>query len=191
MPAHQIPRTVLGEKLRQQKRALDALEQLRLRLEAPSDLKVAEDVLSIRVANLERELSLPSNDPAVRIDACERLVAAAVDLLAATVASDEGKANRYAVPMKSIPDMIDFFNEDFKVPVDMAITGWRNDGPGTPLDRWWQQLDFHLSQARHGVAMSQLGTTVYHEVSQSNQVPIVALLAHCLSLLVWLIEEDE
>jgi len=190
MPTHQLPRTVFGEKLRRHTHALHSLEQLRLRLQAPSDLKVAEGVLSTRVAELERELTLPSDDLRVRIEACERLVAAVVDLLAATVANDEGRAHRYAVPMKSIPDMIDFFDEDFKVPVDMAIAGWHDEGHGTPLDRWWQQLDFHLSQARHGVAMSQLGTTVYHEASQSNQVPIVALLAHCLSLWIWMIEED-
>lgn len=181
-----IPHTAFGEELRRHQQALDSLERLRLESSSPSSLEEADHKVDTSVAVFEGKLLAEPFDHAAATKACEWLVAAVVDLLAATVASDEGKVERYTVPVKSLPDMIDFFDDSFKVPVDMAVEGWRCGGHGTAIDRWRQQLDFHIREARHGVAMSRLGTTIYHESPQSNQVPIVALLAHCLSLWTWL-----
>jgi hypothetical protein len=170
--------------------ALEFLESSRLTTLSPPSLDAAEQDIDVFVARLEIECTAQPNDYSAAAKACEQLIADVADLLAATVASDEGRSNRHPIRMKAVPKMIDFFNESFKVPVDAAIEGWRGEGVGTPIDRWWQQLDFHIRQARHGVAMSRLDTTVYHDSPQSNQVPIVALLAHCLSLWAWLITPE-
>jgi hypothetical protein len=184
-----MPRTAFGEELRRNRETLESIERLRLESESPPSLDAADDLLDVRAGILDGEISAKPLDAPKAVTACDGLAAAAVDLLAATVASDEQGERRHAAPMNSIPDMIDFFDDTFKVPVDMTIEGWREQGHGSPLDRWRQQLAYHLDEAHRGVSMSRIGTTLYHDSPQSNQSPIVALLAHCLSLRTFLPEQ--
>lgn len=180
------PHTRLGNELRAFQATLERLERERLRSAAPANLDSADDALDQQIAALDRAMGGDPVDADRLGQASGRLVCVVADLLAAVVASDEGKVARYPVPLTSAPSMIETFDESLKVPVDLAVAAWREGEKAAPLELWRYQLGSHLDAARQGVAMSKLGTTVYVDSEQSNQSPIVGLLAHCLSLWTWL-----
>jgi hypothetical protein len=180
------PNTRFGNELRAFQAALERLERERLKSAAPTDLDSAADALDRQIAALDREMGQDPVDADRLLQASGRLVCVVADLLAAVVASDEGRVARFPVPLTSAPPMIETFDESLKVPVDLAVAAWRDGEKAAPLELWRYQLGIHLDAARQGVAMSSVGTTVYVDSRQSNQSPIVGLLAHCLSLWTWL-----
>lgn len=190
MESQEPPPTQFGDELRALHPALENLERERLQSDAPLDLDQADDALDRQIAALDKELLRHSSDRDGLLEAAARLVCVVADLLAATVARDEKRESRHPVPLTSAPPMIEAFNDSMKVPVDAAVGTWRAGVRGTPLELWRYQLGLQLDGVRHGIAMSRLGTTVYHESEQSNQTPLVSLLAHCLSLWAWLLNHE-
>lgn len=176
------PPTTVGDELRRDQDLLQGLERRRLLAESPADLDRADETVGRALGHVN--LALDSADAGRIRDAAERLTIAVDDLLAAVVAADEGATERHAVPLTSAALMIDAFNQmGVRVPVDDLLAAWRTDHD--PLGSWRRILGGLVDEARRGVRSAQLGTTTYVGAAQSNQVPVVSLLAHVLSLLTW------
>lgn len=189
MPLQAVPpRTVLGDELRAQAALLEDLEKERLARSSPSDLRRADDRLDERLALVDK--AIEEEDLAGLQAEVGRLAQDIADLLAAVVAADEKKEDRYVVPLTSSPGMIEAFNDmSFRVPVDSACDAWRNNPYEPSLAAWRRILGQLLPDTRSGVRHAAAGTTRYHGSPQSNQSPIVELLAHVLSLASWLAKQ--
>jgi hypothetical protein len=178
------PRTALAGELRANPELLTWLEEIRLRASAPATLTAADDALDVRVAALDAALVAEPRSDQDLLQRAGELAGAVADLLASVVQADEHRDERYAIPFSSVPLMIDAFNQmGVRVPVDDLVASWRADAD--PLATWRRTLDALIEEARRGVRAAAIGSTIYHESPQSNQVPVVSLLAHVLSLVVW------
>ena len=183
------PVTKVGNELRARGGLLQRLEELRLRASPPATLQAADDGIEVRVALLDPALEAIdlARWPEGAVTLCDRaseLAGAVVDLLAAVVERDEGAQTRHAVPFKAAPNMIEAFDVSARVPIDVLARAWRTDR--SPLQTWRRFLDQQLRDAHHGARCSMNGSTVYDNEAQSNQTPVVSLLAHVLSLVTWL-----
>jgi hypothetical protein len=180
------PPTDLGRELRQDPALLERLETRRLRAQSPATLDAADDALDVRTGAVDAILGAQPLDARELPARVADLAGAVADLLAAVVQADQKREGRYAVPLQSAPGMIDAFNTmGVRVPVDDLVEAWRTDAE--PLASWRRILDGLTEQARRGVRSAAIGSTIHHDSPQSNQAPIVSLLAHVLSLVVWLV----
>jgi hypothetical protein len=183
------PETTLGNELRARRGLLQHLEQVRLRVSPPASLQAADDQLEARVARLDPALDAvdlarwPEGAVALADRAIE-LAGAIADLLAAVVTRDERSEERHSVPFKAAPNMIEASNVGAQAPVDDLAAAWRDDH--APLQSWRRILDHQLREAHHGVRCAMNGSSVYDNDAQSNQAPVVSLLAHVLALVTWL-----
>ncbi len=188
------PATTLGNEVRAREGLLQRLETVRLRASPPATLEAADDQLKVRVAHLDLALDAinlarwPEGAIAV-VDQAIELTGAIADLLAAVVERDEGSDERHPILFKSAPNMIEAFDVGARAPVDDLAAAWRDDH--TPLQTWRRILDQQLREAHHGVRCAVNGSTVYDNDAQSNQAPVVSLLAHVLSLLTWLQQKPD
>lgn len=183
--AAEPPPTGLGLELRNNSALLERLETLRLRGTPPATLTAADDAVDVRTAAVDVALDAHPRDARELLARAADLAGAVADLLAAVVQADQEREDRYAIPFQAAPRMIDAFNTmGVRVPVDDLVDAWRSDAE--PLASWRRILDGLTQEARRGVRSAAIGSTIYHDSPQSNQTPIVSLLAHVLSLAVWL-----
>jgi hypothetical protein len=179
------PETALGRELRREPVLLERLETVRLRGTPPSTLTAADDAVDVRMAAVDAALDARPRDAHELMARAGDFAAAVADLLAAVVQADQKRDDRHAIPFQAAPRMIDAFNTmGVRVPVDDLVEAWRRDAQ--PLASWRRILDGLTQEARHGVRSAAIGSTIYHDSPQSNQTPIVSLLAHVLSLVAWL-----
>lgn len=186
---HSPPPNRLTDELRDRHGLLAAAEEERLRAPSPESLDAGRDAVDVALAQVESALD------ALRLSAWPQgasrvqtalfgAVGSTADLVALLIERDEPLELRPRVPLASMPEMIDLFNDQMRFPVDMGMDGWC--GASDPLGSWRYAVSAYLDELDHAVACSRIGTTIFAGSPQSNVVPVVAFVAHLFALLLWL-----